>query len=805
MSEPQPTLAQTNALTQLESGVWVKSDEADRSFIDYTDGSSTEQAVLAQIEAAQDRSVYSEALDQNWTDWALEYHLGSKRSNIYRGLNLKDVKTVLEVGCGCGAITRYLGEQGFIVDAIEGTMARAEIASLRTAELENVQIISSNYHELVLPKKHYDLIVFTGVLEYSGAYAPPGVSPEEQLKITLARAQKALSPSGKILVAIENRTGFKYLAGASEDHLNVPNVGLLGYPEPKSRALTRGIRTWSKRQWRKMLEEIGFAAFEFCYPFPDYKIPEAILSENFLTKFQHPEQVLGSIGSRDYYAMWQPRLDEALFWRTAAATGSMGEYANSFLIVIAHQDAAVKQALDFDFVRFASVRRKRAYRLQVEKKQSEGHVRRTALVEKGSAKTGAVSQLIVESEAYIDGQTLDQLWHDALLVEASCEEIAAHISMYAKWLETRLHENAQAYVDALPQNIIVDDEGDWHLIDQEWQLEEGVTPPTILSRALFYFAHRARNTLADLPWQVAGRSNDLAGGDKAFPLIRTVEDFVRWGMAQAGLDYDANRDAFLKFETDLQEQVLRPEFSQAPVTMLEAPLHQWHPWALYGNEPQSMRVNAFWTQVDGVWHIDHSVSADVDFNQGLSVRLELPAMIATHRFLRIDPAAELLHLFQGGLRLKKLAISASQKEEEIFSISSTAQLLKQAKLRGVRSLNDEAMMLTSDDARIVLDLQGVTWPVLSDTPAPFVLDFELECVDQVDRVAAGTIFREEMLRAAHGLRSRQNMLDRQAERIQSATETLRNLESEIAEQTVRQASNLGGLKGRIRRLLGGGS
>ncbi|MCK5886125.1 MAG: class I SAM-dependent methyltransferase, partial [Alcanivorax sp.] len=360
----KPILVDQNELTLLDSGIWTKADAAQRAFIDYTDGDSTEARVRARVEAAADRTVFSDELDRAWEDWALEYHLGSRRSNIYRGLNLKGVKTVLEVGCGCGAITRYLGEQGFKVDAIEGTPNRAEIARLRTSDLENVQIVCSNYHELVLPEASYDLVVFTGVLEYSGAYAPEGVSPEAQLKLTLQYAQAALSPEGQILIAIENRTGFKYLAGAREDHLNVPNIGLYGYREPQSKPITRGIRTWTRGEWRSMLDELDFAALEFCYPFPDYKVPDAILSEHFLNTTRYPDQVLGGIHSRDYAGLWESGLPEALFWRTAAQTGTLNEYANSFLIVVSNAPDQISQTIDFDFVRFASVSRKLAYRLQ---------------------------------------------------------------------------------------------------------------------------------------------------------------------------------------------------------------------------------------------------------------------------------------------------------------------------------------------------------------------------------------------------------------------------------------------------------
>ncbi len=798
-----PILAGQNVLVKLDSGVWVKENQAERSFIDYTDGTRTEEKVYAQVEAAADRSVFSVELDKAWDDWALEYHLGSKRSNIYRGLNLEGVKTVLEVGCGCGAITRFLGEQGFQVDSIEGTMRRAEIARLRTSDLENVQIISSNYHDLVLSQNSYDLVVFTGVLEYSGAYAAEGVSPEAQLEMTLRHAQAALTPEGQVLIAIENRTGFKYLAGASEDHLNVPNIGLLGYPEPLSGDLSRGIRTWSKQQWLTMLKSFDFKAMEFCYPFPDYKVPDAILSDHFIENNQFPEQVLGGIASRDYFMPWQPNLPESLFWRVAAQTHSLDQFANSFLIVVGNSDSRLHEIIDFDFVRFASVRRKSEYRMQVVKKSKESFVRRIPLAPLEPIAGGAdalLTQVQIEKEAFVDGEVLETIWVQALSVTPTYAEFGERLNQYANWLDGMIESGVSKFVDALPRNVIVDGNGDWHLIDQEWRAaDESFTREILLFRALFHFALNARDTLADM--ELASGRQVIApdSAELDLPLIQTLEDFVSWGFAQLGLDFSVHRERCLAFEEGVQAQVsLQPDAVSLSAVML-APMGRWKSSQGFDYSQVPMEVRVFWTQLDAVWHLDHSATAELSVEHGLHARVRLPEALCTHRFVRIDPAAYALLGFNGWLELLQLSITVTRSDgaqQQVYMISSAESLFESARVKGMRLVAGNRILLTSAHAGVVLDLGDLDW---GEDITAIHLDLDMQMSSDTNQITARQILREETARADARVRLRQHILDRQSQRIEVAAGRLSLLEEKIEQGSTTVLGRLLGRFGLMRK------
>ena len=122
-------LVELNSLVATQSGVWALPGEAE-SF-EYSDGDAEEENLESILTSATNLSSLSLELEEKHNDWTSEYHLSPLRANLLRYLDLTHKKTALELGCGCGALTRYLGEQGLAVDAVEGSQRRANLAKIR--------------------------------------------------------------------------------------------------------------------------------------------------------------------------------------------------------------------------------------------------------------------------------------------------------------------------------------------------------------------------------------------------------------------------------------------------------------------------------------------------------------------------------------------------------------------------------------------------------------------------------------------------------------------------------------------------
>ena len=231
------------------TNVWAR---AGYRGIDYSDGDEVEERIAAIINEATDLSILSTDLRQHCTDWPSLYHLTSARANILRPFEADLRGDVLEIGAGCGAITRFLGECGGNVLALEGSPRRAAIAKSRVRDLPNVAVVSDELNQF-RHDRQFDVITLIGVLEYANLFNA-GVNPALTM---LEQVYSLLKPDGRLIIAIENQFGLKYFAGAPEDHLTIPMYGIEG------RYRREQPQTFGRQALARVLAQAGFACSEF--------------------------------------------------------------------------------------------------------------------------------------------------------------------------------------------------------------------------------------------------------------------------------------------------------------------------------------------------------------------------------------------------------------------------------------------------------------------------------------------------------------------------------------------------------------
>lgn len=267
-------------------------------------------------------------------DWAVLYHLSDIRKNIVNRLPIQKTDTVLEIGSGCGAVTGALAEMAGHVTCVELSEKRSRINATRNRKYDNVEILLGNFQTIEPELEKYDYVTLIGVFEYGEAYINTDAPYADFLKI----AKRHLKENGTLVIAIENRLGLKYWAGCREDHNGMFFEGLEGYTN------TKGIRTFSKPEWENMLDGAGFQGVRFYYPYPDYKLPLQIFSDERLPRKGELNNNMNNY-DRDRMELF----DETKVFDTLIEDGVFPLFANSFLILASAEsgtDVAFAEEMD---------------------------------------------------------------------------------------------------------------------------------------------------------------------------------------------------------------------------------------------------------------------------------------------------------------------------------------------------------------------------------------------------------------------------------------------------------------------------
>lgn len=281
----------------------------------YNEGDDEEELVLNTVMKSTDYHDYEKVIAKD-NRWPVLYQLSKQRENIIAPMNISKKDEVLEIGSGMGAVTGAIARRCKKVDCIELSKRRSLANAYRNREYDNIEIYVGNFQDIKIEKK-YDIITLVGVLEYAQHY----IESECPYEDFLCRINSMLKPEGKLYIAIENRLGLKYFAGCVEDHLGKIFAGLEGYESSDV------AKTFSKSQLEKMLLLTGYRNIYFYYPFPDYKLPIEIYSDDYLPckDMQSPFYV-------NYDAERLCLFDEKKVFQNLESSEEVKMLANSFLI-----------------------------------------------------------------------------------------------------------------------------------------------------------------------------------------------------------------------------------------------------------------------------------------------------------------------------------------------------------------------------------------------------------------------------------------------------------------------------------------
>lgn len=247
--------------------------------------------------------------------WDTFYYMSSLREGLLNWYNFKENSSILEISNGFGALTGLLARACESVTVLETSLDRAQCIASRYSGYENIAIKVGIIGDLLLDEK-YDYIV-----------VEEAVNTKYDLRKLLNQICPFLKETGRLLFVCENRFGMKYWCGVPDPVSNVPFAGIRQSNTGKMVTRQDLITELNSNSW------IG--GFRLYYPFPDYKLPQAVYTDEYLPKMSVRDRIIPyyTIQQRNSLVCLENEICDDLI-----ANGVFHIMANSFLVECAKTD-----------------------------------------------------------------------------------------------------------------------------------------------------------------------------------------------------------------------------------------------------------------------------------------------------------------------------------------------------------------------------------------------------------------------------------------------------------------------------------
>jgi hypothetical protein len=306
-----------------------------------------------------------------------------------------------------------------------------------------------------------------------------------------------------------------------------------------------------------MLKQAGFAASEFLGPFPDYKLPVSIITEEGYSNRQFDAAAFAwQSARRDPQLSPISNFSLELVWPTVFDNQLALDLANSFLVVASPQ---VQTLVDEGVLayHYSTDRRPEFCKEAVFKRDETGEVcikyNRLASINNGQSNNPYINFVCPDLDNYSLGKPLSlELLKLVTRDGWSIDEVALFIKRYLSFLGKIYHETYPKLnldspfaelpgecFDATPQNIIIGKDGSVSLIDKEWQLACPIEVGHLLFRSLLLLL----NSITRF-------------GRPVYQATMTRYQFIDGVLAAAGLKVqEEDYIRYIKLEANIQESV----------------------------------------------------------------------------------------------------------------------------------------------------------------------------------------------------------------------------------------------------------
>ncbi len=425
-----------------------------------------------------------EVIRQN-NQYKYHYFLSPLRHGLLEWYPFEKEGSLLEIGSGYGQLTSLFTQKVNRVVAVEDSKSKCDIISKRA---EDAIVMLSDFDDIQLDEK-FDYIILCNVFEYAKSFFKsknPYVDYLNYLK-------KFLKEGGVILLALSNRLGLKYFAGAKEEHANQFFYGLNGFND------TDIVQTFSKTELEDIINAAGFSKYKFFYPYPNHEIPQVINTDKTVNKIPF-------MGVTEFPDDRIQVFEEEIMNMTLSQDDLCQYFANSFLVEIRSSDMRYPTD-DIDFIKLA-LNKKKEFQVTttiwsdgtVSKSpvcpQAENHIKEmydaskygmgrikclNAEMKDGAIyydflKQGSFENMIVDAAIDNDKERFFKLiedYYDALFYnsfesnEYSSEEF---LNVFKVKSDITFHCHERSFVDLNLGNLFIID-GEFTMIDYEWPFD----------------------------------------------------------------------------------------------------------------------------------------------------------------------------------------------------------------------------------------------------------------------------------------------------------------------------------------------